>query len=130
MTTIQIGDKELKIKYSYKATIKSGIISKLIALSDANDSESVNGMLTLLPELLLAGLQKCHADEFGCDYTDASKTEQLDKVYELMDDYFDSDDGDIQNLFDSLQGELLENGFLSKMFQQEKVKAKRPKEQK
>ena len=130
MTTIQIGDKELKIKYSYKATIKSGIISKLIALSDADDSESVNGMLTLLPELLLAGLQKFHADEFGCDYTDVSKTEQLDKVYELMDDYFDSDDGDIQNLFDSLQGELLENGFLSKMFQQEKVKAKRPKEQK
>ena len=44
------------------------------------------------------------------------------KVYALLDEYFDGEDGDVEKLFGDLQNELLENGFLSKILRKESEK--------
>jgi translation elongation factor EF-G len=54
----------------------------------------------------------------------AEKEAQMDKVYELLDSYFDEEDSDLEKLYTALQSELIENGFLSKMFREEQAKAK------
>lgn len=124
MTTIKIGKKEFNIKYGYEATVKNGIIKKLVSLGEENGNmESIEKILLLLPDLLLAGLQKYHADEYGFDYKNADQKEkQMAKVYALLDEYFDGEDGDVEKLFGDLQNELLENGFLSKILRKESEK--------
>ena len=119
MTTLKINETEYKIKYGYEATVKNGIVKKLIEVEQGDDAERVEKILSFLPELLLAGLQKFHSDEFGFNAGDEDKkNEQLSKAFGLLDDYFDGD-GDFEKIYGILQKELLENGFLSKLFQQE-----------
>lgn len=124
MTTIKFGDRELKIKYGYEATIKSGIIRDLMNMDNiSGDMESVEKLLLFLPEMLLVGLQKFHKEEFGYDPENESQKDAcLEKVYALLDDYFDGEEGDMNTLFSILQKELLENGFLSRMAKAKKQK--------
>lgn len=121
MTTLVINGNEYNIKYGYLATARCGVIDKVQELEDMTkdgdelNMEDVNKILKILPELLLAGLQKCHADEFGYDYdTGDGKKEALDKAYVLLDDYFDeNDETDIIDLFNILTDEMVKNGFLA-----------------
>lgn len=128
MTKIKFGDKEYQIQYGYIATAKSGIIGKLIKSENAplngdNIEDSIGDFLLLIPELTLVGLQKFHRDEFEYNYdTGEGREEALEKAGELVDNYFDSEDADINKLLDDLKGELMNNSFLSKMFQQEQEK--------
>lgn len=124
MTKIKFGDKEYKIQFGYIATAKSGIISKLIKTESALDGdhveEGIGDFLLLIPELALVGLQKFHRDEFGYNYdTGEGREEALEKAGDLVDSYFDSEDADIKKLMADLKGELMDNSFLSKMFQEE-----------
>lgn len=137
MLKIKFGETELSIKYGYEVTAKSGILKKLIAvdemgLGEKKDEKEVDmagaldAIMSLLPELVLAGVQKFHKDEYGYNYlTGEGKEEQLDKIYALLDDYFDTEDADFQELYGDLQKELLDNGFLASMFRAEKAKSKK-----
>lgn len=137
MLKIKFGETELSIKYGYEVTAKSGILKKLIAvdemgLGDKKDEKEVDmagaldAIMSILPELVLAGVQKFHKDEYGYNYlTGEGKEEQLDKIYALLDDYFDTEDADFQELYGDLQKELLDNGFLASMFRAEKAKSKK-----
>ena len=82
-----------------------------------------------LPEFLLVGLQKFHADEFGFDFDDKeAKEKQLVKMYDLLDDYLDpeNEEGkDIMSLYDDLTAELEKNSFLSKLLAKEEQAAKK-----
>lgn len=117
---IKLGGKDYTIKYAYTPVVKSGILKKLANMSNSEDSlDSIDTIMNILPELILVGLQKNHKSDFGYVYeTNAGKEEKLSKVYGLLDDYFDSEDADFMVLFDSLQKELLENSFLSRMFRE------------
>lgn len=125
---LKIGDKNYNIKFGYKPTLKSKLISK-VAKSQANlnkitndDLEGLEDFLLIIPEMLLVGLQKYHSEEFGYNIdTNEGKEEQLDKVFNLMDDFFDTD-GDVRQLFEDLQEEMVANGFLAKMFREEQEK--------
>lgn len=124
MTKIKFGDKEYQIQFGYIATAKSGIIGKLIksenSLDGDNIEDSIGDFLLLIPELTLVGLQKFHRDEFGYNYdTGEGREEALEKAGDLVDSYFDSEDADIKKLMADLKGELMDNSFLSKMFQEE-----------
>ena len=85
-------------------------------------------MLFLLPELILVGAQKFHGDELGYNpENEDEKDEKMGVVYAMLDDYFDSDDSDVQALYNSLLSELLENGFLSKLLNAERKKTAKTK---
>lgn len=116
MTTLLIGNKKLNIKYGYAATIKSGIIAELMGMADVGeDMGAIEKLLMFLPKLLLVGLQKNHKDEYGCDFDSKESVESaMEKAYDLIDDYFEND-GNLQSLFEALQSELMDNGFLSNM---------------
>lgn len=128
MKTIKIGEKEYKIQFGYIATAKSGIIRELVKIEemigDGNSViENLDKILMFIPELMLVGLQKFHRDEFGYNYdTKEGKDEAFEKVSQLVDDYFDGEDADFKGLFNSLEEELLHNGFLSSMFHDEQEK--------
>lgn len=129
MTKIKLGEKELDIKFGYEATYKSGIIAKVIQLDQIEDGvESVNAVLMLLPELILVGVQKFHEKEFGYDpNNEEQKEKQMKKVFSMLDDYFDQEDADGNMLYESLLTEMLANGFLSKMLNQERKKVTKRK---
>ena len=129
MTKIKLGEKELNIKFGYEATLKSGIIAKIVQLDQIEDGvESVNAVLMLLPELILVGVQKFHEKEFGYDpNNEEQKEKQMKKVFSMLDDYFDQDDADGNMLYESLLTEMLANGFLSKMLNQERKKVTKRK---
>jgi hypothetical protein len=77
-------------------------------------------MMEIVPEMILVGAQKFHSKEYGYDYkTEAGKEEAMSKIYALLDDYFEEEDADFSDLMESLQAELMENGFLAKMFKKE-----------
>lgn len=132
MMTLNIGNKELKIKFGYKATIQSKIISKMIkkenelgsgTKDDYEALEKVEDILLLIPEILLVGLQKFHGDEFGYDLiTGEGKQEKLDKVFDLMDEYVESGNVNFIELYQKLEEEMVNESFLSSVFQQEKAK--------
>ena len=111
MTTLRFGNRVLKIKYGYEATIKSGIIKELMGMENiGGDAESIEKVLLFVPKLLMVGLQKYHKDEY--DMADEEPT--IEKIYMLLDEYFDDEESDIMSLFNVLQKELMENGFLFK----------------
>ena len=129
MMELTLAGKPYQIKFAYTPVVKSGILKKLASMTNGDEAgaglDSIDKIMNILPELILVGLQKNHKKDFGYVYdTNAGKAEKLSKVYDALDDYFESDDADFMELFKSLQDELLENSFLSKMFReaQEEVK--------
>lgn len=131
---LKIGDKELNIKFGYEPTLKSRIMSRLIKVENTEDTnrieqaESLEDLLLFLPEFLLIGLQAKH-EEYRYDYeTEEGKDEQIDKMFLLIEEFLENEDEDPISLFKKLENEMLENGFLKKIFQKEKEKAKKESE--
>lgn len=132
MVVLKLGKAQLSVRYGYEATVRSGIIKRLAGLtkSGGDTFDKVEAMMEIIPELLLVGLQKFHSKEYGYNYkTEEGKDEALSKVYGLLDDYFDEEDADFSFLLDTLQNELMENGFLAKVMAKE-VKAIQKEEKK
>lgn len=121
-----INEKEYNIKFGYEATVKNKILKRIAEVETQQDGFDVlDGIMLLLPELLLVGLQRFHSDEFGFDaYNEAEKEQRMEQVFAMLDDYFDKEDADIKELYQSLTKELEENSFLSKLLKQEQSKAK------
>lgn len=115
MVVLKVGNKEYKLKYGYRVLSTSNILDRISNPTGADEnSNPLKEMMKVLTELVLAGMQKCHADEFGYE-TDSEKEECLNKIYDLLDQYEEeNEDADAGfNLFNSLQEELEKNGFLS-----------------
>ena len=116
-------NKEYQIRFAYIPTVKGKLIQKLMKLESATADdgiEMINTILEMLPEMMLIGLQKFHKDEFGYNYdTEEGKSDALAKVYDMVDDYFDSEEADLGELYNSLQDELMNNGFLKSLMKQE-----------
>lgn len=130
MMTLKAGKKEYQLKFGYKATLKSHILSRLAKMENAEDLESMEGvenLLIFLPDIFLIALQKFHREEFGFNYeTGEGKDEKLDAVYDVMEEFFDGG-GDASELYNNLVEELKSDSFLSKMFDEEKAKSKNAK---
>lgn len=131
MLTLKIGEKELKVKYGYEATLKTRLLSRLAKneVSEENGMESAERTLLFLPEFLLVGLQKFHSDEYGFNYEKGTgKDEQIEKMFSLIENYIDSnEEEDAITLYNALTSELVENGFLKSQLQKEVNKAKEQK---
>lgn len=122
---LRIGEKELNIKFGYKPTLKERLISKIVKMSrtdgeDENESmEKMEDLLLFLPEILLIGLQ-VHHEDFRYDYdTKEGKEEQLNKAFDLIDEYSTQDGADLMQLFNDLQEEMRNDSFLASLFQKE-----------
>lgn len=131
MLNLKIGEKELKVKFGYEATLKTRLLSRVAKReaknenSDKSEVENIEDALLFIPEILLVGLQKFHKEEYGFDYvTGEKKEEQLDKMFALIDEYCDIEGNDVTKLHNDLQGELLEDGFLANKLHKEKAKVK------
>lgn len=115
MLKINVNNKEYKIRFGYKVLCDSDLIDDIMSAFSPKDGSGADPkkIMDAVAELLLAGLQKYHSDEFP--YGSDGK----EKVYELMDDYEDSStDGNAQDcfaLFQKLQDELFENGFFKRL---------------
>lgn len=116
MFSFKVGDKEYKVKYGYRVLCNSNLIDKVTSIG--NDNNSFKGAMKTVAELILAGLQKYHKDEFGYD-TESEEEAAINKVYDLMDEYEEeSTEENAQNaytLFERCNEELMKNGFLSQM---------------
>ena len=126
MLELKLGNTDLQLKFGYEVVARTGILQKLSDLSNKDDGRSdIDKIMNILPELILVGVQKTNKNRFGYDYrTGAGKDQKLDIVYDLLDEYFEQDDADFMALFDKIQEELVENGFLSKMIAPETDKSK------
>ena len=124
---IKIKNKEYKIKFGYKPTLKERIISKVVRfanITNENDLEKVEDLLLFLPELILVGLQVNHEEfRYNID-TGEGKEKQLEKSFNLIEEYLEEDNADILDLFVRLQEALTEDSFLSALFQKEQSSVK------
>lgn len=124
MFKFDVKDETYKVRFGYGVLRKTNLIDRITGLSDLKEDseERVQEVFSLLSELLLAGLQKHHKDKFGYE-TEDEKKNALDKVDNLLDDYEDEGTEDKpQNgyiLFEKLQEELMNNGFLSGLVSKE-----------
>lgn len=116
MFSFTVNGKEYKVKYGYGVLCNSDLIDKVTAIGSGDNS--FKGAMKTVTELILAGLQKCHKDEFGYE-TESEEEAALNKVYDLMDEYEEeSTEENPQNgytLFEKCNEELMKNGFLSQM---------------
>lgn len=114
MITLKVNDKDYKLVFGYGALLKTDILDRI----QNSNKEGLKEAISLLPELLLVGLQKRHKDEFGWE-TESEKEVALDKIYDLLDEYEnESTDDNPQDGFTLLQqmnDELGKNGFLSRI---------------
>lgn len=114
MITLKVNGKDYKLVFGYGALLKTDILDRI----QNSNKEGLKGAISLLPELLLVGLQKRHKDEFGWE-TESEKEVALDKIYDLLDEYeSESTDDNPQDGFMLLQqmnDELGKNGFLSRI---------------
>lgn len=130
--TITMNGKEYNIKFGNKAVARAGFISKLARIgvmqSSTDDGvgaiEGMEQMYLLMPQILLAGLQANHSDEFGYDLvTGEGCHEQLSKVEDMLNHFVDEENGDFLKLQEDVTNEILHNGFLKKLFEEETAKA-------
>ena len=116
MFSFKVGNKEYKVKYGYGVLCNSDLIDKVTSIDQENNG--FKGAMKTVAELILAGLQKCHKDEFGYE-TESEEETALAKVYDLMDEYEEeSTEENPQSgytLFEKCNEELMKNGFLSQM---------------
>ena len=78
MVTFNVHGKEYKVVFGYGLLTKTDVLDKVQGITDGKE-RSLQKMISLLPELLLAGLQKKHKDEFSYE-SDSEKEAVLDKV--------------------------------------------------
>jgi hypothetical protein len=119
---ITLNEKEYSIKFGYKATVKSGIIKKLAKVEiegeNADGFESIEGRLLILPELLVVGTQVHHSDEFGYNIdTNEGYQDQVDKAFDMLEKWLENKENSFIELFNSFENELLNDSFLSSLFQ-------------
>ena len=131
MLNLKLGKAQLSIRFGYEATVRSGIIKRLVHMTtiDKGNLEYMDIIMELVPEMILVGAQKFHSAEYGYDYkTEDGKEQALSKIYSLLDDYFEEEDANFMDLMESLQNELMNNGFLAKMFKEEVKKTEKKEE--
>lgn len=120
MYIFKIHGKEYKVRFTYRMVCKGDLLDKVsnLDLENLEVREIVDKLATTTAELLLAGLQKYHSDEFGYK-NDEEKAERIDEMLDLFDDYEDESTEEkpqsASTLFKDLQSELEKNGFLSTM---------------
>lgn len=122
---LKIGENEYSIKFGYKPTLKERLVSRIVRVARTNSEDEIENMeriedlLLFLPEILLVGLQVHHKD-FEYDYdTKEGKEEQLNKAFDLVDEYASSEVADLMKLFNDLQDAMKEDSFLASLFQKE-----------
>lgn len=127
MMKLKVGKKEYELKFGYKATIKSKIISKMMDIETDEVERSVEDLMSFIPEVLLVALQKNHSDEYGYDIeSEEGREEALKKVFDLTEDFCD-EGGDVFELYRNISQEMAKESFLKSLFQQEKAKAAKQK---
>jgi hypothetical protein len=63
-------------------------------------------------------LQVHHSDEFGYNIdTNEGYDEKVDKAFDLLDTWFDNKENSLINLYNDIENELLNDSFLSSLFQ-------------
>ena len=124
MYEFKVNGNKYKVKFGYGVLYKSDLIDRVLTASTGDaekPADAIKNLIGLTAELLLAGLQKKHSDEFGYDpESEEERNEMIIKVCDLIDDFEDEHtdedgnrDADGFTLFNDLQGELEKNGFLS-----------------
>ena len=134
MLKIHVNDKDYRIRFGYRVLCESDVIDKVSNAFSGTGKEEVSKILDVVAELLLAGLQKYHSEEFG--YEKVGREAAKRKVYDFMDCYEDEsteeNPKDCFDLFQDLQNELFENGFFKRIQKnaEQKKKAEKPPVQK
>lgn len=119
MFSFEVANKEYKVKFGYRVLCKTDIIDRFVNIQNAmNDEHAFRTMMEIVAEMLLAGLQRYHSEQFGWE-TDGEREEKLNAILDLMDDYEDEsteeNPKDAYTLFEKLKEELFKNGFLSQL---------------
>lgn len=126
MYVFKVNGNEYKVRFGYGVLSRSDLIDRVIKATAPDEgkdpAEAIKDMVGLTAELLLAGLQKRHSDEFGYE-TDSERDKAFALVCDLIDDYEDEAteeerEENLHNgftLFNDLQDELAKNGFLSQL---------------
>ena len=117
MYIFKIHGKEYKVRFTYRMICEGDLLDKVSAVGDFSELDAkgvISKLAITTAELLLAGLQKYHSDEFG--YKDDNDRKALiDEVLDMFDDYEDESTEEHPQsaftLFTDLQGEL-ENPIL------------------
>lgn len=122
---LKIGENEYNIKFGYKPTLKERLVSRIVKATrtssedEIENMEGIEDLLLFLPEILLVGLQ-VHHEDFRYNYdTKKGKEEQLNKAFDLIDEYSTQDGADLMQLFNDLQTEMKNDSFLANLFQKE-----------
>ena len=85
MFSFSVNNKTYKVKFGYGVLTQSDILTQVSSMGAINNPKD---MIKMLPELILAGLQRKHKDEFGYE-TEEEKKAAYEKVCDLLDDYED-----------------------------------------
>ena len=119
MVIIKVKDKEYKIRFGYKVLCDTDVIDNVVKITSV-ENPSVKDVMEVISNLLLAGLQKYHSNEFGYDKVGIDVAKQ--RVYDLMDDYEDEgteeNPQDCYELFTKIQTDLFETGFFKRVLKE------------
>ncbi len=112
MIKLELKEETYKVKYGYNSFCDTDLLDNVSEIMQNMTSEedatpekfmgAIKDTFTAVRSLLFVGLQKFHSDKF----TD------LSVVGDFMDDYIEENDITVQELFNTIIVELVEQGFL------------------
>lgn len=124
MFTFQVNGKEYKVRYTHRILAEGDLMDSITGHSGEPKKNAVSQDIALGAEMILAGLQKYHHDEFGF-FDSNEKKEKLNKVYDLFDDFEEESTEEKPQsgytLYKLAMDELVKNGFLSQVLNSEKT---------
>lgn len=120
---LKIGKEDYKIKFSTRLYTDDDILDKVQSFSNRDDEgiDNIKPFLDCVVGLVLAGLQKDneHTQYHYNIENPEDKKAKRNLVFDLLDDYID-DGGDVFELFEQLNDELQNRGFLGNLKNREK----------
>ena len=115
MFTIEIGDKEYKVRYGINSFADTNLMDRTQwIIEQMNGDEEVEDQGKMLREMVI-----CLRDLLYVGFKKYNPVEDLADIGDLMDDYIEEhkDDSDvIMNLFGRIAEELMAEGFLGDLF--------------
>ena len=84
MFSFSVNDKTYKVKFGYGVLTQSDILTQVSSMGSITNPKD---MIKMLPELILAGLQRKHKDEFGYETEEEAREESEFAKEEYMNDW-------------------------------------------
>ena len=112
---IEVNGKTYRLHFKRRHVYQANLLKDITRIQKELDEDTERSLLQMhefTTKLLLVGLQKFHADEFGCDNFSGDYSEQLELAEDLLDDFLAESQINLVDFTNQLLEALIARGIV------------------